>query len=271
VLVDGPQDLEAAHAVQDGIRLEGAVSRTPGAFALRTAAWPDYFASVQQLLIENPPPATDASLFDDIAPLGLGPSGGFDASRFSPAQDKELELALRIAGLQLLNLRRTQLIVDGWACPPADLGQFGQDYLMRAGVALAGLGALPREEAVYFRAVPPRGGYAFPGDSYRLRLLGVPADGFWSLTMYEATADGQFFLTPNPIGRYAIGDRTPGLQKDADGALTIWISRANPGPVRASNWLPAPAKSPFALTFRAYVPLAELLNGRWTPPPLELV
>jgi hypothetical protein len=269
-LVDGPQDLAAAHAVQDGLKLQAAPARKPAAFAGRAAPWGEYFAAVQALLRESPLPATDAALFHRIAPLGLGAHGGFDPARFTPAQAAEIQAGVNAARGLLLGLRGRQLVVDGWAYPPADLGDFGQDYLMRAGVALAGLAALPREEAVYLRAVPPSGGFNFTGDGYRLRLPGVvPADGFWSLTMYEATADGQFFLTPNPIGRYAIGDRTPGLVRGPNGELEIRIARSSPGPGQEANWLPAPAKGPFALTFRAYLPRAELLDGRWRLPALE--
>ena len=46
--------------------------------------------------------------------------------------------------------------------------------------------------------------------AYRWRVPpgGVPAEAFWSLTMYEAMPDGRYFLVDNPIQRYAIGDRT---------------------------------------------------------------
>ena len=36
-----------------------------------------------------------------------------------------------------------------------------------------------------------------------------PVDAFWSLTMYNVP---RFLLVANPIDRYSIGDRTPGLQ-----------------------------------------------------------
>ena len=45
-----------------------------------------------------------------------------------------------------------------------------------------------------------------------------PVDAFWSLTMYDVP---DFFLVANPIDRYSIGDRTPGLVRGADGSLTI--------------------------------------------------
>jgi hypothetical protein len=86
--------------------------------------------------------------------------------------------------------------------------------------------------------------------------------------MYEATNDGQFFLTPNRLNRYSIGDRTPGLRKNPDGSLDIWIGRTDPGGERTSNWLPAPASGPFSISLRSYLPKFELLDGRWRAPAL---
>ena len=57
--------------------------------------------------------------------------------------------------------------------------------------------------------------------------------------MYESTGDGRFFLTENPLNRYAIGDRTEGLMRGPDGALDIWIGRSDPGGARTANWLAA--------------------------------
>jgi hypothetical protein len=51
-----------------------------------------------------------------------------------------------------------------------------------------------------------------------------------------------FYLVANPIDRYSIGDRTPGLRRDSDGSLTILIQHEQPADT--SNWLPAPA-APF--------------------------
>jgi hypothetical protein len=81
--------------------------------------------------------------------------------------------------------------------------------------------------------------------------------------MYEATADGQFFFTDNPLDRYTIGDRTPGLKRNADGSLDIWIGRVDPGGDKSANWLPAPKSGPFSMYLRTYLPRAELLDGRF--------
>lgn len=262
-LVDGPQDLAAAHKVQDGLKLEGARSAKPAPVAGRAAPWPQYLRDVQRLLQENPPPATDAAVLQRLKPLRrLG---------FSTAEQAEVAAGVQEARAMLLDLRRQQRAVDGWTYPPADLGNFGQNYLLRAGTALAGLAALPPSEAAYLRALAPDGRAVFDGPgAWRLSLAGpLPCDSFWSLTMYEATAEGQLFLTANPIARYAIGDRTPGLRTGPGGGLEIVISREDPGGERTANWLPAPKAGPFAMVMRAYLPRPELLDGRFRLAPMQ--
>jgi len=140
-------------------------------------------------------------------------------------------------------------------------------------VALQGLGALPVAEAMYMKAAGDNDTGLYEGDGlYRLTLPAkLPLDGFWSLSMYEATPDGQYFFTDNPIDRYAISDRTPGLTWNPDGTLDLWISRADPGGARSANWLPAPKAGPFSMTLRTYLPRAELLEGRFRFAPIVRV
>ena len=128
-------------------------------------------------------------------------------------------------------------------------------------------------EATYLKAAGEDGQGNFTGDGlYRLSLPAqLPLDGFWSLSMYEVTPDGQFFFTDNPINRYAIGDRTPGLKRNADGTLDVWIGRTDPGGERSANWLPAPKAGPFALYLRAYLPRPEILDGRFRFPAIGKV
>ena len=45
------------------------------------------------------------------------------------------------------------------------------------------------------------------------------------------------------IERYSMGDRTPGLRRDADGGLTVAIQHEEPAePERRANWLPEPSR-----------------------------
>jgi len=268
--VNGPEDLDIVHEIQDGIVLNASPSRTLGSFAQRGSAWGEYFSSASALLAENPPPATDLAVLHRIALLGLGPSRSFDAAKFTATEAHDIETGITDAK-SILAGARPEKPLNGWRYPSAELGDFGQNYLFRARVAVSGLAALPRQEAMYMRAVTADGSVNFQDGDWRLNFARdqlPPVDAFWSLTMYEATPQGQYFLTENPLHRYAIGGRTKGVRRNADGSLDIRIARKNPGGGRTGNWLPAPASGPFSLQMRAYLPKSELLTGAYQLPPI---
>jgi hypothetical protein len=156
---------------------------------------------------------------------------------------------------------------NGWLLPPADTGNFGTDYLLRAYVARDALGANVPREAVYpFAFVDRRGRTLTGAHRYVLHFAAhqlPPVGAFWSLTMY----DKDVFLAPNAINRYAIGDRTPGLRRNTDGSLDILLQHARPG-TRASNWLPAP-RGRFILALRLYQPRPSVLHGTWRLPTIS--
>ena len=79
-----------------------------------------------------------------------------------------------------------------------------------------------------------------------------------------------FYLAANPIDRYSIGDRTPGLSYNQDGSLDIYIQHESPGPDKEANWLPAPAGA-FRPILREYQPRPEALDGTWVAPPVSRV
>lgn len=260
-LTDGGDDLDAVHAAQDGFSLKGPKAAAPGPYAAREAAPADYFQTARELLASDPPPATDLKALRAAgALLGQGDRAP-DAAALAQGVANARDIVARASG--------RQAFIGGWSYPRSDLGDFGQDYLYRAIVAVGGLAALPVAEAMYLRGQGEAGGLYQGSGPYRLTVPGnMPVDGFWSLSMYEATEDGQFFFTDNPLGRYAIGDRTKGLKRNSDGSADLWIARADPGGDRTANWLPAPKSGPFSLTLRAYLPRPELLDGRWRMPAL---
>jgi len=273
ILVDGEHDVEAAKAVQHGITMQGPDVAPVGPFAGRRDGWADYFATAKVLMKMNPPSVMDGAILKVMAPLGLD---DFDPARFDEEEIAAIEAGIEQARKQS---RRGGLggggaVVDGWSYPPSTLGDFDQDYDYRASVALTGLAALPPAEAMYMRATGPLPGGLY--DGLKAWCLHFPADAhlpvnsFWSLSLYEATPEGQFYFTDNPLNRYAIGDRTAGLTHNADGSLDIWISNVSPGLERETNWLPAPA-GPFALFLRAYLPRTELLTGSYRVPVLKEV
>lgn len=270
VLVEGAHDLADARAVQAGLTMQGPAAAPVGAFADRNASWAEYFSSAARLMALNPPPVTDWAILAQMAPLGLAT---FDPARFSGAEVAAIEAGVAEARAEARRKGLGGDPVGGWIYPASRLGAFEQDYGLRAGVALSALAALPLSEAMYMRSVGDLGDGLHDGrKSWRLhfpKTAPLPVDSFWSLSLYEATEDGQFFFAENPLGRYALGDRSQGLTYNADLSLDVWISHRPPADLRRSNWLPAPP-TPFALFMRAYLPRPDLLEGRFRLPPVRL-
>lgn len=266
ILVDGESDMPAARQVQGGLGLSGPPTAVPSGYVTRASDWSAYFALAASLLASDPPHFVKGlDAFERLRRACR--NGEFARAGYSDAEAQAIDAGVAEARGIVQSAHKPALI-DGWSYPRPELGNFGDDFVYRAVVAVQGLAALPPEEAMYMRPAGDRGDGLFDGNGlYRLSLpQAIPVDGFWSLTMYEATADGQFFLTPNVLGRYAIGDRTRDLRRAADGALDIWIGRKDPAGERTANWLPAPASGPFALTLRAYLPKRPLIDGSYRLP-----
>lgn len=274
VVVNGPDDAVAAQALLREFRCDAApASGNWARGADRNGAWDRWLVAANALMLENPAPSTDRRMLQRMAPLGLG-DPNFDPARFTPADVEAIVAGFADARTLSRSMGFGGRQVGGWLYPAANTGNFFQDYLGRARIAVSGLAALPPSEATYLAAVPSEG-KAFDGEGpWHLSLPAgglPPVDAFWSLTMYEAQPDGSLFLTENSIARYTIGDRTPGLRYGADGSLDIWIARSNPGEQRAANWLPAPARGPFVIILRAYLPRTEIVAQTYTLAPIRKV
>jgi hypothetical protein len=273
MLIDGEADLAAAHALQDQLTLTGPrpVSTLP-APAPAGADWPAFFAGAQQLLLRNPPPATDEAVLRRIAPLGIGAAGGFDAERFSPAERAQIAAGVAAGRAEIQGLEAVFRRVGDWAYQSSQIGDYGQDYRLRAATSQWGIGALVPQESMYVRGAGEDGSYFYPGGrSYRLRFARgalPPVDAFWSLTLYRAEPDGAVYYFDNPLQRYSLGDRS-GLVASPDGAVELWISPRDPGGRRSSNWLPAPPDGRFVLLLRAYLPRRPMVDGVYRLPPVE--
>jgi hypothetical protein len=237
----------------------------------RTPSGPAFLNALGRALRQNPPPARDRPLLARLATVGVGP--GLRPERAGLGADTLAALVESVdATAELLpeavrsSLDGQAAENDGWAIPRDNIGDYGTDYQYRAGVALAGLGANTREEAVYPTALRDAAGAPLDGrSSYRIVFRegeAPPARAFWSLTLYDA--DG--YLVPNPQRRYAIGDSHPPLVRRRDGSIVIVLQRSKPGGA-GINWLPTPA-GPFRLNLRIYEPRASVLSGAWRPPPV---
>jgi hypothetical protein len=82
----------------------------------------------------------------------------------------------------------------------------------RIAAAASGWGLNPDRDAVYLNGFPEKNDGR---TAYRLAVDDVPADAFWSVTVY--TAEG--FFEPNELNAYSVNSVTG--KKGGDGAITI--------------------------------------------------
>ena len=143
-------------------------------------------------------------------------------------------------------------------------------YVTRAIAARAGLWGNHGYEANYQIIYVDSDNQPLSSDHrYELHMpVPPPVDAFWSLTMYDAH---EFYLVDNPLHRYSIGDRTPGLKYGADGSLTIYLQKDSPGPDKESNWLPTPQTGSFRPIMRMYQPQEPIMNGTYLLPAIKCV
>jgi hypothetical protein len=225
----------------------------------------DYFAKLGEILASDPPPKREACALKAFAKAGIEPS----ATPTNPALVAAMKAGKRIVRRAEQRANRIGAKQhNGWLVPGRYIGAYGTNYLGRAIVATAALGANTPPETVYPLAVDDADGRPLSGrHRYTIRFPRgqlPPANAFWSVTIYGRDR----YLVPNPIDRYAIGDRTKGLRRGPDGSLTMHIQHARPNGAAAANWLPAPSGS-FRLAMRIYEPRRSVLNGRWLPPPVQ--
>lgn len=275
-LVEGPQDLAAARAMQDRLRLDGPTPAPVARVAPRSVRDPENFlAVVNEALARNPAPEVDAPLLRRYATVGLQP-GATEAWGRLPEPVRDAWHARIGPACEALRgaMGRGGRVIQGWELGHPAIGDFGREHALRAAVALGGLAALPPVEAIYPLRERDDAGDPLDGQRrYRVRIPpgGLPCDAFWSLTVYQREPDGRLFFADNPIGRYAIGDRTPGIVRAADGAMDIWLQRDAPAdPAARANWLPAPP-GPMQLTLRAYLPHTALREGRQLLPSVTVL
>ncbi|VVD68362.1 signal peptide protein [Pandoraea pneumonica] len=230
-----------------------------------------FYQTLADLLIENPPAKEDA------AAVVLLHRGGIEVGQ--PLQVDQLSAPMK-AGLARAavdgpKIMKWKVKFRGTPYPTRwnnlRPGSYGVDYFDRAAGALEGLFVHDREEAEYFSTYESGDAQLLDGKNrYVLHfnkdeLPPVADNGFWSITMYGSN----FQLVKNPINRFSIGDRTPGLKKNDDGSLDIYIQHTAPAG-KESNWLPSPPSGLFRLNYRIYLPQPQARDpktlGKYLPP-----
>ncbi|QFR97620.1 DUF1254 domain-containing protein [Streptomyces tsukubensis] len=293
IACDGGDDVERVRALQARFTLTSLTSPGPGRAGLPTAD-PEvpqelgFFEQLRVWMADFPPSLPDQSYQERFQPLGLLEEG------VSPYQDASPELAKALAEGLAAGRERVEAAAGtgarggrppgAWEMDPHlfdyNLDHFGigtvdapewrladreASYLTRAVAARTALWGTHGYEAVRAHTFHDTDGERLTGErSYTLRFdVPPPVGAFWSLTMYDIP---DYYLVENPAGRYAIGDRTPGLVYGSDGSLTLRLQRERPeDPAHAANWLPTPTGF-FRPMMRLYTPDSSVLDGGYVLP-----
>jgi len=287
-----PQDYKAVHALQDqvsavplsayGKPYTPAPGKVDAAIDMKAAPRDQvnamdaasYFKLFAELLKTNPPAADDAPMVAKLAKIGIVPGQDFDASKLEPPMAKGIAAAPKPAQEKLSNLKEAVVTGDakvenGWLFF-GKTGLYGTGYRNRALITWYGLGANRPQDAVYPTSEGPDILKKYSGANKYVMHFNKgelpPADGFWSITMY----DKDYFFVPNPINRYTVSSRNK-FKANADGSVDLYVQRDSPGKDKQENWLPAPADE-FVLMMRLYWPKEKppsILDGTWKPPSVK--
>jgi hypothetical protein len=236
-----------------------------------------YFKLFAELMKANPPTAEDSPMVAKLAKIGIVPGQDFDASKLDPAVAKGLAAAPKPAQDKIMAWMKEGVVVgdakvdNGWYFT-TKTGLYGTSYRQRALVTAIGLGANRPQDAVYPTSEGPDILKKYSGEKKYVMHFDKgelpPVDGFWSLTMYDAS----YFFVPNPINRYTVSQRNK-LKVNADGSVDLYIQNESPGTDKEQNWLPAP-RDTFILMMRLYWPKEKspsILDGSWKIPPVKEV
>lgn len=286
---NGVEDYPAVNKIQDGFKItplsqwgkkvEPVIAiidstvdmKTEPLKQVNTMTADKYFSYGAELIKIHPPHVTDWSTITRLKSIGIESGKSFDFNNMSPAVQAGLQRAV-VDGLKIMKDKLSTLarIENGWQMNTDTMGVYGNYYLKRAIVAMAGLGANQAEDAVYPLNIFDSNGKPMEGqNNYVLHFNKdelPPVDAFWSITMYDAEG----FQVANKLDRFAIGDRDA-LKYNSDGSLDLYIQHESPEDNKVSNWLPSPAQGVLGLTMRLYAPKINVLNGLWNPPAVKQV
>ncbi|GEN12621.1 Uncharacterized conserved protein [Myxococcus fulvus] len=277
--VDGPKDLAAAAPLQRRFKATPlhVFSEQP-APALPDVSWLPYFDDkadtslkafeyINFMMQWHRFSEAERPLLARLARVGVRPGESFDSKSLPPdLRDAMLE-GVREARE---SIQQRPTLHQGWELPDPKVGEFGDDYALRARVAWNYLYANSPAEALY--PITHLDAAGRPLDGARARyVLRFPKEAippvrfFWSLTAYDAKSH---MLVENDIHRYSLGDRSRTLRRSEDGSISFFLQGTPPEAARQSNWLPVPS-APFYLLLRLYGPTGSALQGRYVPPAVE--
>jgi hypothetical protein len=287
-----PADMPKVVKVQAGYKVQplSAYLKQPAAPAAPAINFPkidkdlvktNFFEYLDFALQFAPAGPEEQAIRAKLASIGIGAGKRFDFKNLSVEHKAEVLLGMKEGETKVEQyLASGQKDVNGWKIGSlfGDRAFYNGDWLKRAAAAKGGIYGNDAAEAVYPLTKTLANGEPLDGskNNYTLTFAAKefpPVNAFWSVTMYDGKTQ---FLIENPINRYLINSpMLPGMKKNSDGSLTIYVQNKSPGKDKESNWLPAP-NGPIYMVMRLYWPKTEPPSilpageGTWQPPAIEV-
>ena len=287
--IEGFHDLDNVHAIQDQYdlrplsaygkpftqpagKVDPGVPSTPGpSIQANNYDGEKFFTEAAKWFNKVPFPDADkaAGMDEILAKFGIVHGEPFDYSALSLEKRAALGIAVKAVQKEFekiaANPSSIGTLKNGWVIPSPNLGKYGTDYKLRAGIAFVGLGAnLPQDGFYPLLVQDGKGKLLEGGKKYTITFAKgqlPPAGAFWSVTNYQ-----NHFLIPGTT-KFSVSSWM-NAKTNNDGSLTIYMQPTTPGADKEINWLPTSGSIPMMTPLmRLYWPLPAALDGTWTPPP----
>ena len=227
--VEGLKDLDNVHAVQNQYDLRplsaygkpftqptGTVNPnipvTPGPSPQANSLDGEkFFTKAAEWFNKVPFPAEDQAAGVDkiLAQFGIVHGQPFDYNSLSVEKKAAMGLAVKAVQHEFEKIYADPASIgglkNGWVIPSPNLGNYGTDYKLRAGISFVGFGANLPEDGYYPLLVQGSNGKLLDGGKkYTITFAKgqlPPAGAFWSVTNYQ-----DHFLIPNAANKYSVSE-----------------------------------------------------------------
>jgi len=228
-----------------------------------------------------PPGPEEKDIRAKLARIGVGAGKTFDFKDLSAEHKAAVLLAMKEGDDKVEQyLVSGQKDINGWKVGSlfGDATFYNGDWLKRAAAAKGGIYGNDAVEAMYPLTKTLANGEELDGSKHNYTLTFAkdqfpPVNAFWSVTMYDGKTQ---LLIENAINRYLINSpMLPGMKKNPDGSVTLYIQKDSPGKAKEANWLPAPNDTIY-LVMRLYWPketppsILPPGSGTWQPPAIQV-
>jgi hypothetical protein len=284
-----PEDMPNVERVQAGYKVQplSAYLKQPAPPPAPTIEFPksdpelvkkNFFEYLDFALQFAPAGPEERVIREKLARIGVGPGKSFNFKDLPIAHKLEVGLGMKDGEEKVDKyLAGGFKEVNGWKIGSmfGDRLFYSGDWLKRAAAAKGGIYGNDAAEATYPYTKALANSEALDGSKHSYALTFAagqypPVDAFWSVTMYDGKTQ---LLIENPINRYLINSpMLPGMKKNPDGSLTLYIQKDSPGADKESNWLPAPNDLIYLVMPKAEPPsILPPGEGTWQPPAITMV